>query len=324
MGLLRATLLATLLLLPPLGAAFAKGAVLVINSGEASLSVFDLASRAELRRIPVLREPHHWALTPDGKELLIGDTVGNELFVLDARIFALLRRMPVADPYQLGFSPDGRLLAVNGLARNQVDIYEGAGAKLVKRFPLKTMPSHLTFSPDSSMVFVSLQGTGKLAAIDLRRMSVAWEAPVGKTPAGVMWHGGKVLVALMGEDNVAVVNPTDGRVETRVVTAAGAHQIFLSPDGRTVWVNNRVAGSTTALDAATLGIRRTYRLPGGPDDIAFSPDGKLWITQRFAHRVAILDPATGAVESLPAGRSPHGIFLNPDAAPSGATASAAP
>jgi len=41
----------------------------VINSNEASISLIDVATRQEVRRIPVLREPHHMALTPDHRFL---------------------------------------------------------------------------------------------------------------------------------------------------------------------------------------------------------------------------------------------------------------
>ena len=296
-------------------AAAHAGAVLVMNSAGASLSLLDTTTMKEVRRIPVLREPHHWALTPDGRGLLVGDTGANELFEYDPASFALLRQIPVADPYQLGFSPDGRFLTVNGLLRNQVDIYDGTTLKLIHRFPLASMPSHLAYAPDSSMVFVSLQGTDKLAAIDLRDMQVRWTAPVGRTPAGVMWLDGRVLVADMGTDSFAVVDPVDGRVERRVVTGRGCHQLFLSPDRRTLWVNNRVAGTTSAVDPETFAVRRSYKLPSGPDDIAFAPDGKLWITQRFGRSVAVLDPASGAIRSVETGRSPHGIFFNAAARP---------
>ncbi|KAA5610185.1 beta-propeller fold lactonase family protein [Rhodovastum atsumiense] len=285
-----------------------------MNSNEATLSVIDLARRVELRRLPVLREPHHWALTPDGQDLLVGDTVANELIVLDPARFTIRRRVPVADPYQLGFSPDGKLLVVNALARAQVDVYEAGSYRLVKRFPLKSMPSHLAFSPDSGVVYVSLQGTDRLAAIDLRRMEPLWNAPVGRTPAGVMWLNGRVLVANMGSDDVSVVDPATGAVERRIRTGKGAHQLFLSPDGRLLYVNNRLdANGVSVLDAATLAPLRSYRLPGGPDDIAFAPDGHLWFTLRFANKVAVLDPASGQYETIAVGRSPHGIFLNPAA-----------
>ena len=226
--------------------------------------------------------------------VLVGDTVGNEMLFLDPGTGEVRRRVPVADPYQLGFSPNGKWLTVNGLARNQVDVYDAATMKLVKRFPLASMPSHLAYAPDSSMVYVSLQGTNRLAAIDLTRMVVVWNVPRrARLPPGCMWHDGKVLVADMGSDDIAVVDPVDGQVERRIAVGRGAHQMFLSPDGRLIYVNARVDGTTTALDARTLEVRRVYSIPGGPDCIDFAPDGKLWITRRWAEKVAVLDPATG-------------------------------
>lgn len=298
----------------------AAGTAIVLNSGSASLSLVDMGTQTEVKRIPVLREPHHLALSPDRRSLLVGDSGGNEMLFLDPATGAIQRRMPLADPYQLGFSPDGKWLTVTGLARNQVDVYDAATMKLAKRFPVRSMPSHLAYAPDSNVVYVTLQGSSQLAAFDLKRMAPLWRRPVGDTPAGVIWLDGKLLVADMGTDYVAVVDPADGRVVRRVVTGKGAHQLFLSPDRRVLYVNNRVAGTTTALDPATLAIERVYHVPGGPDCIDFAPDGKLWITQRFAQKVAILDPRTGEIHSLPVGRSPHGIFLTTDLrAPASAT-----
>ena len=289
----------------------AGGAVLVMNSAAASLSVIDIDSQTEISRIPVLREPHHWTLTPDKRELLVGDTVANEMLLLDPATFAVRRRLPISDPYQLGFSPDGKFLVVTALARAQVDIYEAGSYKLVKRFALKSMPSHLDFSPDSAMVFISLQGTDRLAAIDLRKMALAWDMPVGRAPAGVIWHNGKVMVANMGSDDVAIVDPRDGRVTERLKIGKGAHTLFRSPDGKQLWVNARIDSTATVLDAKTLKPVRIYKLPGGPDDLVFAPDGKVWFTLRFAHKVAVLDPTSGNFTTIAVGRSPHGIYLNP-------------
>ncbi|MDE2583376.1 MAG: YncE family protein [Rhodospirillales bacterium] len=293
--------------------AAAEGLAFVMNSGAASISVIDMSTEKPLRRIPVLREPHHWALSPDGRSLIIGDSSGNSLFFLNPMTGAVQRRIVVADPYQLGFSPNGRFLTVNGLARNQIDVYAAASMKLLHRFPIRSMPSHLAYSPDSRRLFVTLQGTNRLVAIDLQAMRVLWDRPVGNTPAGVLWQNGKLLVCDMGTDYVAEVDPEDGKVIGHVVTEKGAHNLFRSPDGKTIWVNNRVSGTTTVLDAATLRPLRTYHIPGGPDDLFFAPDGKVWITRRFAESVAVLNPATGKFDLIDVGRSPHGIFLSPHA-----------
>ncbi len=292
----------------------AGGIAFVVNSNGASISVIDMATHKEVRRIPSLREPHHLILSPDGSSLLVGDTAGNQIMFIDPNTGAVQKRLPIADPYQLLFSPDKRFLVVNGLARNQVDVYDAASMKLLKRFPVVATPSHLTFSPDSSTVFVSLQDSDKLAAFDLKTMTEKWTVPVGKTPAGVLWLNGRVLVADMGTDYVAVVDPDDGKVVDRIVTGRGVHQVFLSPDRRVLWVNDRAGGTTVSVDAATLKVIRSYAIPGGPDDIDFAPDGKLWITRRWAESVAVLDPVSGTFETIAVGRSPHGLFLNPRAA----------
>jgi DNA-binding beta-propeller fold protein YncE len=290
---------------------WADGIAFVVNSRGPSVSIIDMGTRKEVRRIPALREPHHLMLTPDHASLMVGDTAGNQMLFLDPNTGAVQKRVPMSDPYQFGFSPDGRFLVVNGLARNQVDVYAADTLALVKRFPVVATPSHLAYSPDSSTVFVSLQDSDKLVAFDLHMMTEKWTVPVGKTPAGVLWLNGTVLVADMGTDHLAQVDPATGKVLATIQTGRGAHNLFLSPDRKMLWVNNREGGTTAAVDATTLKLIRSYAIPGGPDDMDFAPDGKIWITRRFAETVAVLDPVSGKFDTIDVGRSPHGLYLNP-------------
>jgi YVTN family beta-propeller protein len=307
---MRNFLLALCLTAASVGPALARPLAIVINSADASVSLIDMDSHTEIKRIPVLREPHHMALTPDGASLLIGDTAGNAVFFLDPATGEVQRRAVMSDPYQLQFSPDGKWLTVAGLARNQIDIYDAATLQLAHRIPASSMPSHINYAPDSSVVYVSLQGTDSLVAIDVHSGAVLWKTKVGRTPAGVLWLDGRILVGIMGADYVAVVDPTDGSVVRKVQTAKGAHNIFLSPDQRTLYVCNRVDGSISVLDPKTLAVRNRIAMSGGPDDMDFAPDGKIWVTRRWAHTVALLDPASGQFTTIETGRSPHGIWLN--------------
>ena len=288
----------------------AGGRAVVINTKSASISLLDLATHQERQRIPLLREPHHMALTPDHRSLVVGDTAGNTLFFLDPRTGAIQRQAVISDPYQLQYSPDGKYLTVAGLARAQIDIYDAATLRLLHRIPARSLPSHMNYAPDSSVVFVSLQGSDRLMAIATETGAVLWTAKVGRTPAGVLWSRGRLLVGLMGEAHFAVVDPASGRVERLIPTGRGAHTMFVTHDGRLIYATNRVDGTLSVLDPATLNVVRTISVPGGPDDLDFAPDGKIWAALRFAQSVAVLDPATGAIERIAVGRSPHGIWLN--------------
>jgi YVTN family beta-propeller protein len=283
---------------------------MVMNSGEASVSIIDMNTRQVVRTVPTLREPSHWALSPDRSKLYIADASGNALFILDPATGAAMGSRRIADPYQLGYTPDRKYLVVNALRINHVDVYDSATLALVKRFSSGSMPSHLDFSPDSRWSFNSMQGSDTLVSFDLTTMTERWRKRVGPTPAGVLWLNNRVLVCIMGADYLVEVDPQTGEVMRRVQTGVGAHNLFLTGDGATLYVSNRLGGSLCALDPATLAVRRTYALPGGPDDVGVAPDGKLWVALRFAETVAVLDPRTGTYDSINVGRSPHGIFLN--------------
>lgn len=295
---------------PPPTSTKVDGLAFVINSGEASISLVNVLTRQEVRRIPVLREPHHMALTPDHRFLVVGDTTANEMLFLNPETGEVERRIAISDPYQFGYSPDGKWLVVNGLLRNQIDIFDASTMQLSTRVPVSAMPSHLNFSPDSATVYVSLQSTNSVVAIDVRSGKPIWKSVVGPTPAGVLWHRGKLLVGVMGADYVAVVDPATGRVERRVQTAKGAHVLFVPHDGKVIYVTNRVDGSVVVLDPDTLAEIRRFRIAGGPDDMDFAPDGKMWVTRRWAQSIAVVDPVAGTYETLRTGRSPHGIWLN--------------
>ena len=304
--------LAAGLIAPPAVANEAQAGELafIANSGDATVSVIDIATRKEVKRVPMLREPDHLGPTPDGKELVVADDSGNTMFFLDPKTGDVLRQAPIADPYQFQFSPDQKFLVVNGLARNQIDIYDPVSLKLLQRIPAPSLPSHLTFSPDSSMEYSTLQGSDSVMAIDLKTLKPVWTAKVGPTPAGILWVNGKLLVGVMGADYVAVMNPADGKVEQKIHTAKGAHNIFFSPDKSRLYVTNRVAGEVVALDTGSLKEITRWHVPSGPDDIAFDRKGNLWITERWGQKVAIIDPASTAIEEIRVGRSPHGIYLH--------------
>jgi len=289
------------------------GLVYVLNSRDATISVLDAVTGAERTKVPTLREPHHLVYTPDRRELIVGDSAGNEFQFLDPDTAAVTRRMRISNPYHLLYSPDRTMLTVASLRRDQIDLYDAQSLALRHRLAVPDMPSHIAWRPDSRVTYVTLQGNSRVAAVEATTGRLLWTQPTGKTPAGIVFdarHG--LLIANMGEDSVTVQSPADGRILRAVRTGAGAHNVFPSPDGLFHYVTNRVANTITALDSATLAPVRSFRAPGAPDCLDFSQDGRqLWFTQRVANRVGVIDIETGAlIANLPVGRSPHGILFH--------------
>ncbi|WP_166653580.1 beta-propeller fold lactonase family protein [Paraburkholderia flava] len=303
--------------------------VIVLNSGEATLSLIDETTHEVVATVPTGKEPHHLMATPDNSSLIVANSVSNNLLFVDPKTGKPQRWIEnIEDPYQLGFSPDRKWLVTTGLRLDRLDIYhyDGHDLTLAKRLPLAVMPSHMAFTNDSKTVFVTLQVSGELAAVDLATQTVKWKMKVGKVPAGLWMTPGEkyLLIGMTGADYVAVVDWRNQKIVKTIPTGKGAHNFRSLDDGRHVAVSNRVASTISIIDEDTLtNVGDITGLMPGPDDMELTADKRyLWVTFRFAKHVGIIDLTTRKlIQTIAVGRSPHGIYFYdraPVTAPNGA------
>jgi YVTN family beta-propeller protein len=301
--------------------AAAASPAFVLNSRDATVSQIDRRTMAESGRISVGKEPHHLYPTPDGRSLIVALALSDELLYLDPLTGAVQKRVTgIDDPYQIGFSPDGHWFGVAALRLDRFDLYrhEQGELKLVRRIALPKAPSHLWFSADSRFVFVTLQESDEIAAIDVERQELAWKLPTGRQPAGIMITPDDryLLVGVMGENYVQVIDWRARQTVGRIITGRGAHNFRGLGDGRHLLVSNRVDNTVSIVDMATLSVVGSIPVPGGPDCIEVTADRReAWITTRWARQVAVVDLAQRrVVRTIQVGRSPHGIYFH-DRAP---------
>jgi YVTN family beta-propeller protein len=291
--------------------------VIVLNSADANVSLIDETTQKVVDTVPVSKEPHHLMATPDNQSLIVANSVGNNLVFLDPKTGTVQRWLSdIEDPYQLGFSYDRKWFVTNGLRLDRVDIYRynGRDFSLAKRVPLATMPSHMVFSADSKIIFVTLQVSGEVAAIDLATQTVLWKMPVGKAPAGLWLTPGDkyLLVGMTGADYVAVIDWRARKILKTIHTDKGAHNFRSLADGQHVLVSNRVGNTISILDQNTLmNVGTVTGLLPGPDDMELTPDRRyLWVTFRFTRYVGVVDMKTlKLVNTIKVGKSPHGIYF---------------
>jgi YVTN family beta-propeller protein len=294
---------------------------IVLNSGEATVSLIDMPTRKVIKTVPVGKEPHHLMMTPDQKTLLVANAVGNDITLMNPLSGELTGRIPdIIDPYQIGYSPNNKWFVANGNRLDRVDVYQAQGAdlKLAKSVKLGKTPSHIAFTADSKIAFITLQDSNELAAIDLDTQTVIWKISTGKVPAGVWMTPSDqyLLVGITGEDYVQVFDWKNRKEIKRILTGKGAHNFRPLGDKKHVFVTNRIASSISLINMQTLEkVGDITGLPAGPDDMEITPDGKtLWVTLRFSKKVGVIDiPSMKLVSVIPVGRSPHGVFFTPRA-----------
>ncbi len=312
---LRRIVLSSVCLVSALGSAHAN-VVVVLNSRDATVQLLDQSTYKTLSTFSVGKEPHHLMATPDNKSLIVASSVGNELVFLDPKSGQVQRHLKdILDPYQIGFSPDQKWFVATSLRLDRVDIYkfDGSNLTLSKRLPMAKLPSHIAFNANSTMAFITQQGSDQVSGIDLKTQEIKWTIPVGKLPAGIaMTPDDKyLLVGIMGSDYIEVIDWKTQKTVKRIKAGDGTHNFRAQGDSRYTYVSNRVSNTINIIDQKTLENVGTINVPGGPDCMEITEDGKtMWVTLRWIKKVAVIDLATRKVTKLiPVGRSPHGVFF---------------
>ncbi|MEM5278361.1 cytochrome D1 domain-containing protein [Cupriavidus taiwanensis] len=291
--------------------------VVILNSGDATVTLIDKDTLKVLETFPIGKEPHHLIATPDDKSLIVANAVGNDLVFLDPVSGKVQQRvLNIDDPYQIGFSPDQKWFVATGNRLDRVDVYrwDGKALKLARQYPLGKTPSHIAFTADSRIAFITLQDSNEVAAIDLVTQNVMWRMETGSAPAGIWVTPDQkyLLVGMTGADYVAVIDWRTRTVVKQIQTGKGAHNFRAVGDRRHLFLSNRVTGSISIIDQQTLSkVGDITGLPPGPDDMELTADGKtLWVTFRWARAVGLVDVASRKlVKTVRVGRSPHGIYF---------------
>ncbi len=291
--------------------------IFVLNSLDADVSVIDLASWREIKRIPTGKEPHHLYLSPDEKSLIIANAASDSLSFVDPRTAEIQRTVRgIVDPYHLRFSPDMKWFVTAANRLNHVDLYrwDGNNLSLVKRIASSRTPSHLWIDSKSTTVYATMQDSNELVAIDLGTQSIKWRIRTGAMPADVFGtpDDRTLLVGLTGSNGVEVfdVSSSQPRRLRTIATGKGAHSFRAVGDRRHVLVSNRVANTISKIDFQSLVVVDSYPAPGGPDDMELTRDGRLiLVTSRWARKLSIIDTTTRQlIRQVKVGKSPHGIW----------------
>ena len=274
------------------------------------------------------------------------------------------KAVPVEDPYNLYWSPDGKSAIVVAEEYKRLDFRDPQTMALQYAIATPECGgiNHADFSIDGKYVFFTCEFGGSITKIDLvnrrvigtlklskyfkRPEVLALLATPGKKPRKIpdpaelgaeicttkgmpqdvrASPDGKVFfVADMMADGVHVVDADTLKQIGFIATGIGAHGIYPSRDGKSLYVANRGTnqihgkpggkGSVSVIDFTTRAVTKTWPIPGGgsPDMGNVSADGKyLWLSGRYDDVVYRFDTTSGSVDKIKVGREPHGLTVWP-------------
>jgi YVTN family beta-propeller protein len=227
--------------------------------------------------------------------------------------------IPVDDPYNMYFTPDGRYAIVVEEANQILAFRNPHTFALVKAVPVNCAGvDHADFSADGSFAIFSCEFAGRLVKVDLATKSVVGYLDLpGSSPHDVKLDsaGGIFYVADMNRGGVWEIDASTFASLGFIPTGEDAHGLYISRDGRFLYVSNRGSGSVSVINLMTRSVAHTWYLPGGgsPDMGNLSPDGKvLWLSGRYDDCVYAISTADGhLIAKITVPNRPHGLAVWP-------------
>lgn len=199
------------------------------------------------------------------------------------------------------WSRDNRKISFTSDRDGKRELYVmDADGKNVRRLTNTRATERLgVWSPDATKIAFSSDGDGP-AHIYVTNLDGSKVVCLTDSKADVK---SVLLVSLIGERQVALIDPTTQAVLAKLPSPQGPHEINLSPDGALAYVSDSGAGPNTprgnsivVLDLRTLSVKGTFKTCESPHDTRVSRNGRiLWVACAPSKAIVELDATTGAI-----------------------------
>lgn len=210
----------------PLGMGLVPGEkyLLVSNDGDNNISVIDITKRKEIGKISTGREPKHMDIHPTKpyayvciwgahmvSKINLSSIIDDDLDFLPNAVCveSSIFLGKGAHPYSLRITPDGKHIIV---ANNQVDyisVIDEASGKIIKNINVGTKGARGTeFSPNGDIVFVSIEDSSEVVAIDLNTFDIVDRIETGPGPRGLLVYNDTLFASAFARMQKLVGNLT--------------------------------------------------------------------------------------------------------------------
>ncbi len=232
------------------------------------VAVYDIATKALVRRYRDIEEPETFDLHPDGRHLYISNEEEAEASVLDLETGEIVAGYDTGEePEGVLFTADGGLVFVASEAANIVHVIDTVAGEIIKDILVDTRPRRFALTPDEKQLWVSAELAGIVNIIDVASLELIDDIvflPTGMrkeevTPVDLLItrDGRRAYVALGRANHVAVVDVAARKVERYILVGKRAWGLALTADERRLYVANGLSDDLSIIDTERLQVLKS-------------------------------------------------------------------
>ncbi|MFZ0564824.1 MAG: YncE family protein [Chlamydiales bacterium] len=254
----------------------------VCNSGDGTVTVFDVATDTVTATVTVGADPEDVAITPDGAFAYVTNNGSGNVSVIDTSTNTVTATVTVGTgPYGVTITPDGSFAYVSNNSSSNVSVIDIGTNTVIATVPLTGFaPQGIDTSVDGSKVYVVNNSSSTVDVISTGTNTVSTTIPLGLFEF-----------------------PVD---------------VAFAPDGSIAYVtNSAIPGSISIIDVSSDTIIGT--IPGsltvleGPTIVDFSPDSTIaYVVDLPNSQIVIIDVSSSTISGTISGTGTGYVVFTPD------------
>jgi DNA-binding beta-propeller fold protein YncE len=306
----------------------AAQSLLVVNQGDANLSIVDPSAGQQVATVGegvTGVHGHEITASSDGRTAFmpIYGSVGvgrpgidgHQMLVID------LPSRKIVDDVDFGhgvrphlpvLNPADGLLYVTTELDKTVTILDPRTHKIVGAVPTGAEQSHmLAISHDGRRGYTANVGPGSISVLDLVARKTITVMPVAKVVQRISISNDDKLVFTSDytTPRLAVIDTATNTIKTWIPLPGLGYGSALTPDGKSLVIAVPSANKVAVIDLATLTVFHTIDVPPTPQEVLIRPDGRIaYVSCNTSGQVAAIDLTQWKVNKLiSAGKGADGL-----------------
>jgi YVTN family beta-propeller protein len=244
----------------------------VSNVGANSISVIDLKSRKETRKItsPDFQFPHGITFTKDGSRAIVTSEQRKKIVIIDAKTDEIIRSIDTdqAGTHMVVLSPDGGWAFFTNRESNTVSVMDMKNMAIVANSPGGKGVEGIAISPDGMEVWAANRTDGTISVINAWTREAVAVISTGRSPIRVGFSADGKRVFVSAGNELYVYDPPE-RKQIAVIKVSGSGGVVPSPDGKYMYLANGASNEISVIDVAKLEVVGKAAVEQGPDGIVY-------------------------------------------------------
>lgn len=150
------------------------------NGGSITLLKNDGLESRVIKEIASGIDPHGWALSPDGKKIVITNLSSNFIYLLDAQTFEEISHINTGTATEFAAFRNDLELWVTNIGAHYVSIINLEQDKVIDKIAVGETPHGIAFSKDKTLAFVPLYQPGELVIIEVKERKIVKRVKIGE------------------------------------------------------------------------------------------------------------------------------------------------